>query len=65
MTNIQVYLVSNMIHDTVMSAHLAYRNIVTPTGHSPETKENIIIAAHIIELEVIRSTITEIYRIES
>lgn len=64
MTNIQVHLVSNMIYDSVMSAHLAYRNVFTPARHSPETKENIIIAAHIGEQEVIRCTSTEIDRTE-
>jgi hypothetical protein len=63
MTNIQEYLFSNMLYDTVMSANLAYRNIFTPPRHSPETKENTIIAANIIKQEVIRCTITEIYRI--
>jgi hypothetical protein len=53
------------VYDTVMSAHLAYRNTSTPPKHSPETKENTIITAHIIEQGVIKCTIAGIYRIES
>jgi hypothetical protein len=56
MSKIKVGLVLNMIYETLMSALLAYRNISTPSRHSPETKENIIIKSIYRLLTMVYST---------